>query len=425
MFQALILANFESVKNLLRENLKVSLSAIRSHMLRSILTVSIIAFGIMALIGILTAIDAIRFFLNENFMLMGSNTFSIRNRELRIVMGDSRGGEKRFEPISFEEAMTFKERYDFPAFVSLYAFASHIATVKYQSEKTNPNVTVVGSDENYLATSGQELGSGRNFTEHEVFYGGHVVIIGSEIASDLFKNNVDPVGKYISIGPGKYLVIGVLKEKGSSIGFSGDRNCILPLNNVRQYFSQAGRSFTINITVQDPRFLEGAIGEATAVFRVIRGDKVGHEQTFDISKSDSIAKMLNENIRYIAIAATFIGLITLIGAAIGLMNIMLVSVTERTQEIGIRKAMGATRQAIRNQFLLEAVVIAQMGGAMGILLGILIGNVLSLVLQTNFIIPWLWIALGVTLCFAVALVSGIIPANKAARLDPIESLRYE
>jgi putative ABC transport system permease protein len=171
--------------------------------------------------------------------------------------------------------------------------------------------------------------------------------------------------------------------------------------------------------------MEQAIGEAIGLFRTVRQDRVGEEQTFDIERSDSLANMLTELISSVALAATFIGLITLLGAAIGLMNIMLVSVTERTLEIGIRKAMGATKQAIRNQFLVEAIVIAIIGGTLGIMFGIGIGNVLSMILKTSFIIPWLWILLGYTLCFIVALVSGIIPANKAARLDPIESLRYE
>ncbi len=413
------------MKLLIGENIKVSLESIRSHMLRTVLTITIIAFGIMALVGILTAIESIKYFLNENFTMMGANTFSIRNREMRVRIGGHSNDPKMFEAIDFEQAMAFKQRYDFPADVSVSTFATHTATLKYKSEKSNPNIAVVGSDENYLTTSGNEIAEGRNFDANEVIQGAHVVILGSEIKKTLFTDNENPVGKTISIGPGKYLVIGVMKEKGSSIGFSGDRFCILPIQNVRNYFSRPNRTYNIDVSVNDPRMMDQAIGEAIGTFRIIRQDPVGKEQTFDIAKSDNVAKMLEENIKYVAMAATFIGLITLLGAAIGLMNIMLVSVTERTQEIGIRKAMGATKKVVRNQFLVEAIVIAQMGGIVGIILGILIGNVLSMILKTSFVVPWGWMIMGVAICFVVALVSGIIPANKAARLDPIESLRYE
>ena len=413
------------MKNLVLENIKVSVESIRSHLLRTVLTVMIIAFGIMALVGILTAIDSIKFFLNDNFSMMGANTFTIRNREMRIHIGNHVNNPRMFEAIKMEQALQFRQDYEFPAAVSVFTFASHTSTLKYKSEKTNPNVEVLGADEEYLSTSGQEIGKGRNFDDNEIYSGAHVVIIGSQIENDLFKGKEDPIGKIISVGPGKYQVIGVLKEKGSSIGFSGDRRCMLPLNNVRQYFSVPNRSFSINVTVADPLQMDEAIGEATGLFRIIRGDRVGEEQTFDITKSDSIAQMLTDNIKYVTMAATIIGLITLLGAAIGLMNIMLVSVTERTREIGIRKAMGATRRTIRNQFLAESIVIAQLGGILGIILGILVGNLLSLILGSSFFIPWLWIFMGAGLCFIVALISGIIPANKAAKLDPIESLRYE
>jgi putative ABC transport system permease protein len=209
------------------------------------------------------------------------------------------------------------------------------------------------------------------------------------------------------------------------MGFNPDNLCLIPISNVRQEFSRSGMTFTINVMVQNPTQLDAAIGEATGLFRVIREVRAGQENSFEIEKSDNLAEMLFENLKYLRLAATIIGAITLIGAAIGLMNIMLVSVTERTREIGIRKAMGATSRTIRNQFLAEAIVIGQIGGIVGIVFGISIGNVLSALIGSGFIIPWAWIILGVVLCFAVAVVSGYIPATKAAKLNPVDSLRYE
>ncbi|MDB4082857.1 ABC transporter permease [Vicingaceae bacterium] len=410
---------------LIKENIREALKSVRGQLLRTILTVMIIAIGIIALVGILTSIDAISGSISSNFSSMGSNSFSIKNYGFS---GDfSKGGRKRkyFSRISYQEAIDFKERYKFPATVSVSTRASSLATLKYQSEKTNPNIFVFGTDENYFETSGYEMERGRNFSESEIRYGSHVVIIGNEIEKKLFPNKENPIDKLISIGPGRYRIIGTLKTKGSSMGFSGDKNAFIPIINARQYFSQSNPTFSISVKANTQNELDPAIGEAWGIFRVIRGDKAKQEASFEISKSDSFANLFLENMAFVRIAAIAIAIITLLGSAIGLMNMMLVSVTERTREIGIRKAIGASAATIRYQFLIEAIVICQLGGFLGILLGIIFGNIVGSFVGGAFIIPWAWMILGVFLCLIVGLLSGIYPAYKASKLDPIESLRYE
>lgn len=406
------------------ENYRIAVNSIRSNLLRTILTILIIAFGIMALVGILTAIDAIRASLDSQFSNMGSDTFSIRNRGLRVHTGKKRVRGNVYKYISYKDAQKFKEEYKFPATVSITVRATGAATVKYQSEKTNPNVSVTGVDENYLSTSGYTIAKGRNFSGQEILDNRHYVIIGGTLSDKLFKKT-NPIGKTIIIGPGKYKVIGVLEKKGQSMGGGGDNICFLPYTNVRQYFSRPQMAYTINIKPDDNKLLEAAIGEAVGTFRVVRKLKIKEDDNFEIIKSDNLVNMLMDMISYVTIAATLIGIITLLGAAVGLMNIMLVSVTERTREIGTRKALGAKSKTIKQQFLFEAILIGQFGGVFGIIFGILLGNIVSMVTGGPFIIPWIWITGGVVLCLIVSLVSGITPAVKASKLDPIIALRYE
>jgi putative ABC transport system permease protein len=340
-------------------------------------------------------------------------------------MGGKSPKSDYYRNITFDEAMAFKERFDYPASTSIMTWGTGIATVKYGSEKSSPNISVRGGDENYIENAGYKLARGRNMSQAEMRDGRHVVVVGSEIVDILFKDNEDPLNKVISIGPGKYRIIGVMEEKGSSIGFSGDRACIVPLNNVRSYFSRPNMNYNISIKAEDSQKLEEAILEATGLFRIIREVPLGEDDNFAMVKSDNLVEMMNDYLVEIRLGAIIIGIITLFGAVIGLMNIMLVSVAERTREIGVRKAIGANKRTIMYQFLVEAIVIGQLGGIFGIILGILIGNAVSSMIGSDFLIPWDWMMLGVVLCLLVALLSGILPALKAAKLDPIESLRYE
>ncbi len=410
---------------LLLENIKVALGAIRSQWLRAILSMLIIAIGITALVGILTSIDGIKGSITSNFTSMGANTFTIRNRGTNIRIGKGGKKPKRYSRVTYREAVSFKESFAFPANVSVSAVASFAATLKHASEKTQPNVNVVGCDRNYFGASGYQISMGRNFTEMEERFGIPVIVIGSEIENILFPGKIEAVGKEIAVGAHKYKVIGVLAEKGSSMSFGGDKTCMIPLTNARQHFLRRSTSFAISVLADNVVSLESAISEATGTFRVVRGVRAGEENNFEIVRSDNLSKMLVDNLYEVQIAGFMIGIITLMGAAIALMNIMLVSVTERTREVGVRKALGATKAFIRLQFLVEAITISILGGLFGIVFGILIGNGVSAMIGGGFIIPWLWITVGVIICFVVGVVSGIYPAIKASNLDPIESLRFE
>ncbi|MET7001161.1 ABC transporter permease [Chitinophaga defluvii] len=420
-----------------RDIFSLAFRSVTGNRLRTGLTVAIIAFGIMALVGILTAIDSMKGSIYSSFASMGANSFSIRNREMMIRMGNgdkaTKGNKRtkvkasnRNKPIKYQEAVAFKERYTFPASVSISFRATGIATVYKGDKKTNPNVQVIGGDENYLSLSNYDLQQGRNLNKLDVESGRNVAILGSDVAKKLFGEDFkDIINNTVRVGDIRYRVIGVLTSKGSSNIMSADNVVITSVNNTRRIFERPNASYQIGVSVKDITQMDAAVGEATGLLRIIRGLAFNEEENFYISKSDSIAEMLFKSLSTVTVAAAFIGFITLFGSAIGLMNIMLVSVAERTREIGVNKALGATSHTIRSQFIYEAIIISISGGILGVVLGMMVGNLVSVLLKTSFIIPWVWITLGISLCAAVGLASGIYPAVKASRLDPIVALRYE
>ncbi len=408
----------------LRENIVIAWRSIKGQLLRTVLTIFIIALGIMSLVGMLTAIDVLKQTINDNFAFLGANTFTIRNKGFKVQFSNNGQRPKKHSVITYEQAMQFKNDYLFPSAVSVSAIATRAGVIKHASKKTNPNIIITGCDENYLDASGFEIQEGRNFTPEEVQTGRNVTVIGAEIKKNLFGNN-DCVDQEISIGPKRYTIIGVLVGKGAGIGISNDRSVLISLNNLRQNYKNDKTSFAITVKVGQAELVDPGIEEATGIFRICRSDLPGRESSFEVVKSDSIINELLGMTAYISIGSVVIAVITLFGALIGLLNIMLVSVTERTREIGVRKAIGATRRSIALQFLIEAILICQLGGALGVVMGIAIGNLLTLLFGGSFIIPWNWIITAVIVCFVVGVISGFYPALRASKLDPVESLRYE
>lgn len=411
----------------LLENIREGLRSIAGNRLRTILTSLIIAIGITSLVGILTAIDGIQNSVNSSFAGLGANTFSIVARQDAY----RRGGrvQRQDAPIDYFDAVQFKRRFPYGATITVSTVVTGAAQAKFGSKKTNPNVLLIGGDDAYLAVKGFTLQSGRNLTPNDLSHALNVAIIGSELANTLFEKKINPLNQSIRVSGTQYLVIGVLAKKGGFSGGGDDRMVMVPIDNARALAGNQKLSFDITASVPSVSDQDEATGEARGTMRLIRHDPLGQPDSFEIERADDLAKETANITGYLRIGGFGIGFITLLGASIALLNIMLVSVTERTREIGIRKSLGATPQRIREQFLIEAIVICMLGGLGGVMLGLGIGNLIASLVSpgetSSFVVPWAWMGLGIVVCIVVGLFAGIYPAVQASKLDPIEALRYE
>ena len=389
------------------------------------MTALLISIGITSLVGILTAVDGIQNSIDKSFSSLGANTYDIEDR--RTNRGSSSGlKQKTYPKVTYNQLLQFKKKYDGPGIASIYTVITGQAEVKYGSEVTNPNLVVRGGDENYLLVDGYDIDEGRPFSADESLNGNYMALVGSQVVDELFKNE-SPIGKKISLLGSKFRIVGTIAEQGGASGNSNiDRTIIIPMQTARIVSPERNFGYEVAVSVTDPSQMENAMAIGRGLMRSIRQDRPGEEDSFELSASKSLAERIGSITGSLQVGGFVIGFLTLLGASIGLMNIMLVSVTERTREIGVRKALGATPKKIRQQFLIEAIVICQMGGIGGMILGITIGNLTStLLFNSDFIIPWIWMMVAVGIGIAVGLISGYIPARKASKLDPIESLRFE
>ena len=406
------------------ENIRESTQSIRANKLRSILTILTIAVGIACLVGILTAVEAMRQNYLNQYARLGVNSFTIhsvrnwRNRRKGILRKDVR-------PIKYAESIRFINAFD-PTLgqPSLRVGLTRTAQLLRGDQKTYPNVSISGVDEHYLFAEFLDLEKGRNFLPSEVERGSPVAIIGDEVYQKLFPSQSDPIGSYLVARGTRYKIIGKLKEVGAS-SRGMDNSFLIPLQRSLQSLGGGRLNIRIIVQVHDLEDIESATGLATSLMRNIRGDKPTDEHSFELRRSTSMEERINEEMGNLKTIGYVIGSITLIAACIGLMNIMLIHVKERTREIGLRKAIGATSYEIRMQFLTEAISICQIGGLVGIFFGLLIGNGTASILNASFVFPFFVLLVAVLLSTLVGVLAGYIPAKQAADVDPIKSMRYE
>ncbi|MBQ7221968.1 MAG: ABC transporter permease [Bacteroidales bacterium] len=405
-----------------RENIIFALRSLVGNSLRSGLTVTIIATGITCLVGIQTSIDVLTSVIADFYENVGAESLTL-SRDDTFYSGDGNNRARNESFLTYEQVKAFSGAYSLPAKKCIFTLVAEGISVKAEGNVSEPDITVYAVEGDYLDYSGMRIDEGRYFSNREFITGERVCIIGSELVRRLFGDD-SPTGKTVRTTFGRYRIIGTLERAGAFLSNNGDATLLIPVSCARHGILSASTSFNAGIIPLGTPINEAA-DYAGNLFRSFRRLRAGDADDFRIENTDALERQLSGIKGSLSLAALAAGLLTILGAAVGLMNIMLVAIKERTREIGTRKAMGATSSNIKIQFLAESVIIGQLGGIIGILLGTAIGNVLSLFLETPVVLPWKWIILSVAICFTVSILSGYIPAGRAAALDPIEALREE
>jgi putative ABC transport system permease protein len=399
---------------------KMALIAIRTNKLRSALTLLGIIVGVFSIIGVMTAVQVLQNSIESGLSNLGSNTFEIQKQPV-IANRAQWLRSMKWKDITYDQAKEVKGRITLAQYVGIGAL-QRTETIQFGSIKTNPNVDVGGEEPEGIQTNNWTIQEGRNITDDDVRYASFVVILMDDVAKKLFPRG-GAVGHIVRVGAQRYTVIGTFEPKGSSMG-GNDNKVVIPLTTFLQQYGKI-RSVFLKVKAKSPEVYDDCLEETRMLLRTVRKVAPGDEDNFSIYSNDSLISTFNEFTLYVKMGVGFISFVSLLAAGIGIMNIMLVSVTERTREIGIRKAIGARRSNIMAQFIMEAVVLCEIGGVVGILLGILGGNITALAFSFPPVFPVNWAFIGFVITTIVGVVFGVYPAWKAANLDPIESLRYE
>ena len=408
-----------------KESLLMALAAIRSSKLRSVLTMLGIVVGIFSIISVMTALSVLRNSIEQGMTQLGANTFQVQKFSMDFnTTPEQRRKMRNRKNITYEQAIQVRDKASLAASVGIEG-SDGGKIVWWAGKKTNPNVEILGETIEGQETNDWTVAEGRGLIGQDNDMSRHVAVMGSAVVEKLFPAYVNPVGEAIRVDGGIYQIIGVYAKKGTSLGGNQDNFVVIPLSTYFQKYGRSNQSLHIMVKSPNQDVMDDAVEQVRGILRTARNVHPGEEDDFSYFSNDSLVKQFNDFTVYLRVGVLLVSCIALLAAGIGIMNIMLVSVTERTREIGIRKSIGAQKSDILSQFMIEAVILCEIGGAVGVFTGIAGGNVVSILTDSPAVIPWDWVVIGLVSCSLVGFVFGVYPAWKAANLDPIEALRYE